>query len=89
MAGLAHEALLALGVANMATFGRWHEVEDGVLWGAMLPSVVIGTTAATPRREQEVLSAFRQAGLANFRPAKRSATSVPWCDYLAPGFAFE
>ncbi len=25
--------LLALGVANMATFGRWHEVEDGVLWG--------------------------------------------------------
>jgi 2-dehydropantoate 2-reductase len=39
-------------------------MEDGVLWGAMLPSVVIGTTAASPRREQEVLTAFRRAGLA-------------------------
>jgi 2-dehydropantoate 2-reductase len=39
--------------------------EDGVLWGAMLPSVIIGTTDASPsRREQEVLMAFRQAGLA-------------------------
>jgi PAS domain S-box-containing protein len=26
--------LLALGVANIATWGHWHEVEDGVLWGA-------------------------------------------------------
>ncbi len=25
--------LFALGVANMATFGRWDEVEDGVYWG--------------------------------------------------------
>lgn len=25
--------LFALGVANIATFGRWQEVEDGVLWG--------------------------------------------------------
>ena len=39
-------------------------MEDGVLWGAMLPSVVIGKTAASPRREQEVLTIFRQAGLA-------------------------
>jgi 2-dehydropantoate 2-reductase len=39
--------------------------EDGVLWGAMLPSVIIGTTGAWPtQREQEVLTAFRQAGLA-------------------------
>ena len=39
-------------------------IEDGLLWGAMLPSVVIGKTAASPRREQEVLTIFRQAGLA-------------------------
>jgi two-component system, NtrC family, sensor kinase len=32
-------ALLALGVANMATFGRWHEVEDGVLWGLRADAV--------------------------------------------------
>ena len=39
--------------------------DDGVLWGAMLPSPIIGTTGASPtRREQEVVTAFRQAGLA-------------------------
>ncbi|KQM81355.1 ketopantoate reductase family protein [Agromyces sp. Leaf222] len=38
--------------------------QDGVLWGAMLPSVIIGTTDASPtRREQEVLAAFRRVGL--------------------------
>ena len=38
---------------------------DGLLWGAMLPAVVIGTTDAAPSpREQQVLTAFRQAGLA-------------------------
>lgn len=38
---------------------------DGVLWGAMLPSVILGKTDTAPtRREQEVLEAFRQAGLA-------------------------
>jgi hypothetical protein len=26
--------LLTLGVANIALRARWHEVEDGVLWGA-------------------------------------------------------
>jgi two-component system, NtrC family, sensor kinase len=26
--------LIGLGVANVAMYGRWHEVEDGVLWGA-------------------------------------------------------
>jgi 2-dehydropantoate 2-reductase len=39
--------------------------EDGLLWGAMLPSVIIGTTDSSPKgREREVLMAFRQAGLA-------------------------
>src|SRR5436305_5976763 len=26
--------LLALGIANIALHARWHEVEDGVLWGS-------------------------------------------------------
>lgn len=39
--------------------------EDGVLWGALLPSVIIGTTSKSPTpREQAVMTAFRQAGLA-------------------------
>jgi 2-dehydropantoate 2-reductase len=38
--------------------------EDSVLQGALLPSVIIGTTGASPnRRVQDVLTAFRQAGL--------------------------
>ncbi len=37
---------------------------DGVLTGAMLPSVVVGTAGASPApREQQVMTAFRQAGL--------------------------
>jgi two-component system NtrC family sensor kinase len=31
--------LLALGVANIATWGQWHEVEDGVLWGSRTNAV--------------------------------------------------
>lgn len=39
--------------------------EDGLLWGGMLPSVIIGTTDTSPtRREQDVFTAFQQAGLA-------------------------
>jgi 2-dehydropantoate 2-reductase len=39
--------------------------EDGGLLGAMLPSVIIGTTDAIPTpREQDVFTVFRQAGLA-------------------------
>src|ERR1051325_10238749 len=26
--------LVALGITNIALYTRWHEVEDGVLWGA-------------------------------------------------------
>ncbi|SDZ25976.1 ketopantoate reductase family protein [Herbiconiux ginsengi] len=38
--------------------------DDGVLQGAMLASVIIGMTGASPnRREQDVLTVFRQAGL--------------------------
>lgn len=39
--------------------------EDGVLSAALLPSVIIGTSDPVPtRREQDVLAAFTQAGLA-------------------------
>src|SRR5262245_41046611 len=31
--------LLALGVANIVTRARWHEVEDGVLWAARAEGV--------------------------------------------------
>jgi two-component system, NtrC family, sensor kinase len=31
--------LVALGVANIGMYGRWHEVEDGVLWGARAEGV--------------------------------------------------
>jgi PAS domain S-box-containing protein len=31
--------LFALGLANIATWGRWHEVEDGVLWGVRADAV--------------------------------------------------
>lgn len=38
---------------------------NGVLWGGMLPAVIIGTTdAVSTRREQEVLTVFHRAGLA-------------------------
>src|SRR5579871_5414502 len=33
-------ALAALGIANIALYSRWHEVEDGVLWGARGEGVV-------------------------------------------------
>src|SRR5205809_2501886 len=31
--------LVALGVANVAMYSRWHEVEDGVYWGARAEGV--------------------------------------------------
>jgi len=38
--------------------------DDGMLWGALLPSVIIGTAAASQcPREQQVSGAFRQAGI--------------------------
>ena len=43
--------LVVLGVANVATYSRWHEVEDGVLWsgraeGVTAAEVVPGSAAA-------------------------------------------
>jgi len=40
-------------------------LDDGLLWGAMLPSIVVGTTGEAPTsREQQVFDAFRQAQVA-------------------------
>jgi PAS domain S-box-containing protein len=43
--------LVALGIANVALYSRWHEVEDGVLWsaraeGVTATDVATGTAAA-------------------------------------------
>jgi len=43
--------LVALGIANVAMYSRWHEVEDGVLWsaraeGVTATDVATGTAAA-------------------------------------------
>src|SRR5882672_559806 len=43
--------LVALGIANVAMYSRWHEVEDGVLWssraeGVTASEVAPGTAAA-------------------------------------------
>ena len=38
--------LVALGVANVAMYSRWHEVEDGVLWSSRAEGVVATDVAA-------------------------------------------
>jgi len=38
--------LIALGVANVAMYSRWHEVEDGVLWSARAEGVTASEVAA-------------------------------------------
>src|SRR5712691_6967070 len=49
--------LVALGVANVAMYSRWHEVEDGVFWGARAEGVtateiVPGSAAASAGIQQ-------------------------------------
>src|SRR5439155_4968239 len=42
-------ALAILGVANVVTYSRWHEVEDGVFWGARAEGVTaVDLVAASP-----------------------------------------
>src|SRR5881409_2627898 len=50
--------LIALGVANVAMSSRWHEVEDGVLWGNRLE----GLTAIEVAAGSAAASAGRQRG---------------------------
>jgi len=61
--------------------------DDGVLWGGMLPSVIIGTTGASPsQREKQVLTAFRQAGLAVRQ--ERDMRGWLWLHFIADAGMF-
>jgi hypothetical protein len=42
--------LVALGIANVAMYSRWHEVEDGVLWARAPKASRRSTCAGSPRR---------------------------------------
>src|SRR3954462_5461164 len=59
--------LVILGIANVAMYSRWHEVEDGVLWsaraeGVTASDVVAGSAAATAGIERgDVLLAVNGA----------------------------
>src|ERR1700756_746543 len=49
-AGAVVAVLFALGIANVALYSRWHEVEDGVLWdqraeGVTAAEIVPGSAA--------------------------------------------
>src|SRR5438093_464427 len=46
LAVLVVAVLMVLGVANIATHARWHEVEDGVLWTARTEGVTAAEVAA-------------------------------------------
>src|SRR5258707_1917081 len=39
-------ALVTLGIANVATYSRWHEVEDGVFWSARAEGVTASDFSA-------------------------------------------
>ena len=43
--------LVALGIANVAMYSRWHEVEDGVLWSARSEGVTATEVAADTAAE--------------------------------------
>src|SRR3954453_12791612 len=43
--------LVILGIANVAMYSRWHEVEDGVLWSARAEGVTASDVAAGPAGE--------------------------------------
>ena len=49
--------LVALGVANVAMRAQWHEVEDGVLWGARAEGVTAIEVAAGLGRRRSPASA--------------------------------
>src|SRR6187551_2380821 len=58
LASLVVAALASLGVANVVTYSRWHEVEDGVLWGSRAE----GVTALEVARGSAAAAAGIQRG---------------------------
>ena len=74
--------LVALGVANVAMYSRWHEVEDGVLWsaraeGVTAAEVAAGTAAAAARHRarRRAAGGQRLAG-ADARPTSSSISTA-------------
>jgi 2-dehydropantoate 2-reductase len=62
-------------------------LEDGVLYGGLLPSVIIGVTEAMPTpREREVIAAFRSAGLAARR--ENDMRGWLWLHFIADAGMF-
>lgn len=62
--------------------------DDGVLSGAMLPSVIIGAPDVSPnRREEEVLQVFRRAGLAVRR--EKDIRGWLWLHFIADAGMFD
>ena len=60
---------------------------DGLLSGALLPAVIIGTTASSPtKREQDVFGVFRQAGLV-IRP-EEDMRGWLWLHFIADAGMF-
>lgn len=63
-------------------------LDDGVLWGALLPSVVLGISGPAPtRREEQVHAAFRQAGLSVRR--ERDMRGWLWLHFVADAGMFD
>ena len=63
-------------------------LDDGLLWGALLPSVVVGVPDPEPSpREHQVIAAFRQAGIAVRR--ERDMRGWLWIHFIADAGMFD
>lgn len=63
-------------------------LDDGLLWGALLPSVIIGVTDHGPSpREQQAIAAFRQAGIAVRR--EEDMRGWLWIHFVADAGMFD
>ena len=58
--------LITLGIANVAMYSRWHEVEDGVLWGSRAEGVTaldVATGCSLGHRSRNLAVARSQFSL--------------------------
>ena len=68
--------LVALGVANIAMRARWHEVEDGVLWGARAEGVTaVEVAPRIGRRDAPASSRATCCSRSTARRSRRRRTS--------------
>jgi len=62
--------------------------DGGVLWGAMMPSIIIGTTDVSPsQQEQAAITAFRQAGVAVRQ--EKDMRGMLWLHFIADAGMFD